>query len=35
LRQAEGGAKFFGVFRVKNHDFDEVPAEDIDFLNIK
>jgi hypothetical protein len=21
LRRAEGGAKFFGVFRVKNHDF--------------
>jgi hypothetical protein len=21
LRQAEGGAKFFGVFHVKNHDF--------------
>ena len=21
LRQAEEGAKFFGVFRVKNHDF--------------
>ena len=21
LRQAEGGAKIFGVFRVKNHDF--------------
>jgi hypothetical protein len=21
LRWAEGGAKFFGVFRVKNHDF--------------
>jgi hypothetical protein len=21
LRQAEGGAKMFGVFRVKNHDF--------------
>ena len=21
LRQAEGGAKNFGVFRVKNHDF--------------
>ena len=21
LRRAEGGAKIFGVFRVKNHDF--------------
>ena len=21
LRRAEGGAKMFGVFRVKNHDF--------------
>ena len=21
LRRAEGGAKYFGVFRVKNHDF--------------
>jgi hypothetical protein len=21
LRRVEGGAKFFGVFRVKNHDF--------------
>jgi hypothetical protein len=21
LRRAEGGAKFLGVFRVKNHDF--------------
>jgi hypothetical protein len=21
LRRAKGGAKFFGVFRVKNHDF--------------
>jgi hypothetical protein len=21
LRRAEGGAKFFGVFYVKNHDF--------------
>jgi hypothetical protein len=21
LRRAEGGANFFGVFRVKNHDF--------------
>ena len=21
LRRAEGGTKFFGVFRVKNHDF--------------
>ena len=21
LRRAEGGAKFFGVFRVENHDF--------------
>ena len=21
LRQAEGGAKYFGIFRVKNHDF--------------
>ena len=21
MRRAEGGAKFFGVFRVKNHDF--------------
>jgi hypothetical protein len=21
LRRAEGGAKFFGIFRVKNHDF--------------
>ena len=21
FRRAEGGAKFFGVFRVKNHDF--------------
>ena len=21
LHRAEGGAKFFGVFRVKNHDF--------------
>jgi hypothetical protein len=21
LRQAEGGANIFGVFRVKNHDF--------------
>ena len=21
LRRAEGGATFFGVFRVKNHDF--------------
>jgi hypothetical protein len=21
LRRAEGGAKVFGVFRVKNHDF--------------
>ena len=21
LRLAEGGAKFFGLFRVKNHDF--------------
>jgi hypothetical protein len=21
LRRAEGGAKFFGLFRVKNHDF--------------
>ena len=21
LRRAAGGAKFFGVFRVKNHDF--------------
>ena len=21
LRQAKGGAKIFGVFRVKNHDF--------------
>jgi hypothetical protein len=21
LRRAEGGAKFFGVFRVKNHNF--------------
>ena len=21
LRQAEGGTKIFGVFRVKNHDF--------------
>jgi hypothetical protein len=23
LRQAEGGAKIFGVFRVKNHDFTQ------------
>ena len=23
LRRAEGGAKFFGVFRVKNHDFTQ------------
>ena len=23
LRQAEGGANFFGVFRVKNHDFTQ------------
>jgi hypothetical protein len=23
LRRAEGGAKIFGVFRVKNHDFTQ------------
>ena len=23
MRQAEGGAKIFGVFRVKNHDFTQ------------
>jgi hypothetical protein len=23
LRRAEGGAKMFGVFRVKNHDFTQ------------
>ena len=23
LRQAEGGANIFGVFRVKNHDFTQ------------
>jgi hypothetical protein len=25
LRRAEGGAKIFGVFRVKNHDFTPKP----------
>jgi len=29
LRRAEGGAKMFGVFRVKNHDF--TPRYDIFF----
>ena len=29
LRRAEGGAKFFGVFRVKNHDF--TPKKNIFF----
>jgi hypothetical protein len=24
LRRAEGGAKIFGVFRVKNHDFTPI-----------
>jgi hypothetical protein len=26
LRRAEGGAKNFGVFRVKNHDFTPPPG---------
>ena len=32
LRRAEGGAKIFGVFRVKNHDF--TPKNDI-FSNFR
>ena len=24
MRRAEGGAKIFGVFRVKNHDFTQI-----------
>jgi hypothetical protein len=32
LRRAEGGAKIFGVFRVKNHDF--TPKDHI-FLNFR
>ena len=27
LRREEGRAKFFGVFRVKNHDFTSPPLE--------
>ena len=30
LRRAEGGAKIFGVFRVKNHDF--TPKKNLFFL---
>ena len=26
LRRAEGGAKIFGVFRLKNHDFTPPPG---------
>ena len=32
LRQAEGGAKIFGVFRVKNHDFT---LQNLIFSNFK
>ena len=33
LRRAEGGAKIFGVFRVKNHDF--TPKKIIFFSNFR
>jgi hypothetical protein len=29
LRRAEGGAKIFGVFRVKNHHFTELFIESV------
>jgi hypothetical protein len=29
LRRAEGGGKFFGVFRLKNHDFTTGSAPDM------
>jgi hypothetical protein len=39
LRRAEGGAKMFGVFRVKNHDFTaknhDFTAKNHIFSNIK
>jgi hypothetical protein len=40
LRRAEGGAKMFGVFRVKNHDFTpknhffQLPREARKFMKI-
>ena len=33
LRRAEGGAKFFEVFRVKNHDF--TPKNTIFFFHLR
>ena len=33
LRRAEGGAKMFGVFRVKNHDF--TPKKNHIFSNFR
>ena len=33
LRRAEGGANFFGVFRVKNHDF--TPKKNHIFSNFR
>jgi hypothetical protein len=32
LRRAEGGAKIFGVFRVKNHDFTPTNLILFDFI---
>jgi hypothetical protein len=32
LRRAEGGAKNFGVFRVKNHDFTPKKSYFLQFL---